>query len=74
MRNNDDGAVLLYRVYTILDLLSGDSVEAGSRLIKEYDRWIFNKHSGNSHSLLLSARQFRRLALETIRQSYHLII
>ena len=73
MRDNDDCAVLLDGVDTVLDLLGGDGVKAGSRLVEEYDRRVLEEHSGNRHALLLSSGQKRGLGVESLREGRHLV-
>ena len=74
MRDDDDGAVLLDGVDTVLDLLGSDGIERGSRLVEEDDGWVLDEHTGDGHTLLLTAREHRSFRLEATRQLDHLIV
>ena len=63
--DNNHSASALDGINACLDLLGGNSIETGCRFVKEDDGWILNEHTGDSHTLLLSAAELEGTGLET---------
>ena len=74
MRDDDHRAVALDGVDTCLDLLGGDGVERGGRLVEEDDRRILQEHTRDGDTLLLTAREQLRLRIEAVGQLHNLVI
>ena len=55
VRYDDDGSSTLDGIYAGLNLFGSNGIKAGSRLIKEYNRWVLDKHAGYGNTLLLAA-------------------
>ena len=74
VRDDDDGAVFLDSVDAVLDLLGGDGVETGRRLVQEDDGRVLEEHTGDGHALLLPAGEVGSVVRELLRQLHHLVI
>ena len=72
--DNNHCATLLDGIDGSLYLLRGDSVEAGRRLVQEYDGGILQEHAGNGNPLLLAAAQLQGIGLEPAGQCHNLVI
>ena len=57
MGYNDNGVVFLQFMYQFLDLLGGDGIQGGSRLIHEHDRRRHGQGTGDAEPLLLPSGQ-----------------
>lgn len=74
MADNDNCTALLDGINTVFDLLGGDCIEAGGRLIEEDDWRVFEEHSGDCDTLLLSSAQLGSVALESFGKIHYLVV
>ena len=72
--DNNHCATLLDGIDGSLYLLRRDGVEAGRRLVQEYDGGILQEHAGNGNPLLLTAAQLQGIGLEAPGQCHNLVV
>src|SRR6476620_5984531 len=66
MRHDYDRVVRLQLVDELLDALRGDRVERGRRLVHQQDLWLHRQRTGNTETLLLTARERQRRVVEAV--------
>ena len=74
MGNHDYGTSLLNGIDAVLNLLCGNGIQAGGGLIQEDNRRIFQEHTGNGDTLLLSTTELQGLRVKLLRKLHYLII
>ena len=74
MRDDDHRTSALDGVDAGLNLLCGDGVEAGRRLVEEDDRRVLDEHAGDGYALLLAATELERHRVEAVGQLHDLIV
>src|SRR6185312_14096752 len=66
MRHDDDRELALELIQQFLDVLRGDRVERGRRLIEQQYLWIVGQRARDAEALLLAARQSERARTQAI--------
>lgn len=72
MGDDDEGRTALVKLLQdVHDLLTGTAVEVAGRFIRKYQLGMGGNGTGDGHSLLLSAGQFKRFVHHPLRQADH---
>jgi hypothetical protein len=69
-KNKRRSALAMAAEQKIDDLMSGGLIEVSGWLVGDYEPGIGSKGAGDRDALLLAARKFGRIMMQTLRQSY----